>query len=74
MVDSLPRLVTVGVIASEVGVPVERVCRILRARPYIRPLAYAGSFRIFDNAAIDQVRCELSTIDAKREARRLRHG
>jgi len=79
MMDSPPRLVTVGVIASELGVPVERVCRILRARilrarPHIRPRAFAGNVRLFDNAAVAQVRYELNLIDARREARRARHG
>ncbi len=54
-----PKLVTVGVIAAELGIPVDRVCRILRARPHIRPRAYAGNTRLFDNAAIAQVRHEL---------------
>ena len=61
-----PTLVTVGVIASEVGVPVDRVCRILRSRPYIRPRAYAGNVRLFDNTAIAQVRHEINKQDARR--------
>ena len=74
MGDSLPRLVTVGVIASELGVPVERVCRILRARPRIRPRAVAGNVRLFDNAAIGAVRYELNVLDARRKARMVQHG
>ncbi len=61
-----PKLVTVGVIAAELGMPVERVCRVLRARPHITPSAYAGYVRLFDNAAIAQVRHELNAIDARR--------
>lgn len=61
-----PKLVTVGVIAAELGVPVDRVCQILRRRPHIRPRAYAGNVRLFDNAAIAQVGNELSAIDARR--------
>lgn len=72
MVSSLPRLVTVGVIASELGVSVERVCRILRAHPHIRPRAVAGNARLFDNEAIACVRYELNVLDARREARRAR--
>jgi len=64
-----PRLVTVGVIASELGVPVDRVCRILRTRVNIRPKAYAGNTRLFDNSAIAQVRHELNSIDARRAER-----
>jgi hypothetical protein len=70
MANSLPRLVTVGVIASELNIPVERVSRILRARPHIRPRAVAGNVRLFDNTAIAQVHYELNLIDARREARR----
>jgi hypothetical protein len=70
MLDTPPRVVTVGVIASELGVRLDRVLRILRTRPHIRPRAYAGAVRLFDNAAIAQVRDELDAIDARREARR----
>jgi hypothetical protein len=70
MVDTPPRLVTVGVIASELGVRLDRVQRVLRTRPHIRPKAYAGMVRLFDNAAIAQVLDELNGIDARREARR----
>ena len=62
-----PRLVTVGVIAAELDVAVDRVCRVLRARPHIKPRAYAGNVRLFDNATIAQVRHELNAIDARRE-------
>lgn len=61
-----PRLVTVGVIASEVGASVDRVCRLLRNRPHIKPRAFAGNTRLFDNAAVAQVRYELNKIDARR--------
>ena len=65
MATKAPKLVTVGVIAEEVGVSVDRVSRILRSRPHIRPRAYAGNTRLFDNAAIAQVRHELNAIDAR---------
>lgn len=63
-----PKLVTVGVIAAELGVPVERVCRMLRSRTHIKPRAYAGNTRLFDNAAVAQVRHELNALAARREA------
>ena len=66
MRTTLPKLVTVGVIAAELGIPVDRVCRILRARPHIKPRAYAGNTRLFDKAAIARVRHELNAIDARR--------
>ena len=62
-----PKLVTVGVIAAELGVSVDRVCRILRTRPHIRPRAYAGTFRLFDNATIAQIRHEINAMDARRD-------
>ena len=68
--SSPPRLVTVGVIAEEVGATVDRVSRVLRTRPYIRPRAYAGNTRLFDNTAVAQVRHALKAIDARRQGRR----
>ena len=70
----IPRLVTVGVIASELGVSVDRVTRLLRARPHIKPQAYAGNVRLFDNTAVAQVRYEIGLIEARRAARRSRRG
>lgn len=64
-----PKLVTIGVIAAELGVTVDRVSRLLRTRPHIEPRAYAGNVRLFDNTAIAQVRHELNAIDARREER-----
>ena len=65
MTTKPPKLVTVGVIAADLGVSVDRVCRILRTRPHIKPCAYAGNVRLFDNVAIAQVRHELNAIDAR---------
>ena len=65
-----PKLVTVGVIAFELGVPVDRVSRILRSRPHIKPRAYAGHTRLFDNNAIALIRHELNAIDARKAARK----
>jgi len=61
-----PKLVTVGVIAAELGVPVDRVCRILRSRPHIRPRAFAGNVRLFDSTAVAMVRHELNALAARR--------
>jgi len=57
----------VGVIATETGTTVDRVCRIIRSRPHIKPRAYAGNVRLFDNNTIAQVRHELNAIDARRQ-------
>ena len=54
-------------IAAELGIPVDRVCRILRSRPHVSTRAFAGNTRLFDNAAIAEVRHELNAIDARRE-------
>ncbi len=62
-----PTLVTVGVIAAELGLSIDRVCRILRTRSDIRPRAYAGNTRLFDNATIAEVRHELNAIEARRD-------
>lgn len=72
--DAAPKLVTVGVIAEECGVTVERVTRLLRSRPYIRPSAYAGHVRLFDNAAVAQVRQALNGIDARRGGQGVARG
>lgn len=61
-----PKLVTSGVIASELGVPIHRVLRILRTRPSIKPAAYAGNVRLYKREAIARVRHELTAIEARR--------
>lgn len=68
-----PKLVTVGVIATELGVPVDRVRRILQSRLHIKPKAYAGNVRLFDNGAIAQVRHELNAIEARRTSHKGMH-
>ena len=67
MSKSPPKLITVGVIAAELRVPVDRVCRILQSRPHIKPKAYAANVRLFDSEAVAQIRHEITAIDAKRE-------
>lgn len=61
-----PRLITPGVIAEEVGVPLHRVLHVLRTRPHIRPAARAGTLRLYDTRAIAMVRHELHAIDGRR--------
>lgn len=60
------RLITVGVIAGELGVPLHRVLHVLRTRPHIRPSAWAGTLRLYDRRAVAMVRHELNAIDARR--------
>ena len=64
-----PQLITVGVIAAELKVPVTRVSQILRSHPPIQPRAYAGNVRLFGNDAIAQVRYELNAVAARRAER-----
>ncbi|SMP77884.1 hypothetical protein SAMN06265222_1249 [Neorhodopirellula lusitana] len=61
-----PKLVTSGVIASELNVPLHRVLRVLRTRPSILPTAYAGNVRLYRRDTIARVRYELTAIDARR--------
>jgi hypothetical protein len=60
------QLRTVGVIASELAVPLHRVLHILATREHIRPSARAGTLRLYDRKAVAMVRHELNAIDARR--------
>lgn len=66
MVGTCPKLITPGVIAAEVCEPLHRVLNILTTRPHIRPVARAGTIRLYDRAAVAMVRHELNAIDARR--------
>ena len=61
---SEPQLITPGRIAVDVKQPLHRVLHILRTRGYIRPVARAGTLRLYRREAIAMVRHELNTIDA----------
>ena len=61
-----PKLITAGVIAAEVRVPLHRVLHILATRNHIRPVARAGTLRLYAKAAVAQVRHELNAIDARK--------
>jgi hypothetical protein len=61
-----PKLITPGVIADRLGVPLHRVVNVLGTRPHIQPAARAGTLRLYSNEAVAQVRHELTEIDAKR--------
>lgn len=68
--ESTPRLLTPGVIASNLNVPLHRILHILRTRAHIRPAARAGIIRLYSRDTVAMVRHELSAIDARREARK----
>ncbi|HEV3025575.1 MAG TPA: hypothetical protein VGX76_24050 [Pirellulales bacterium] len=61
-----PTLITPGIMAAELGVPIHHVLHVLRTRPHIRPSARAGTLRLFDKLAVAMVRHELNAIDARR--------
>lgn len=61
-----PRLITAGVIASQLHTPLHRVLHVLATRPHIRPSAHAGTLRLYDRRAVAMVRHELNAIDARR--------
>ena len=65
--DGEVRLITVGVLAESLGVPLARVLYVLRTRP-IRSAARAGTVRLFDKAAVAEVRAALDEMDARRGA------
>lgn len=64
---SEPRLLSPGIIARELKVPLHRVQNILDTRPHIRPLARAGIIRLYDRDAVAMIRHELNAIDARRD-------
>ena len=71
---TIPQALTAGVIAAELGQPIWRVQRILSTRPHIKPVAVAGTAKLYRFDAIDQVREALAAIDAARRAREVAHA
>jgi hypothetical protein len=65
-IPTAPRLITAGVIAAELRVPLHRVLHVLATRQHIRPTARAGTLRLYDRRAVAMVRHELNAIDARR--------
>ncbi len=64
---SSPRkLLSVGQIASKLGVPFHRVRYVLDTRPYIQPAARCGIARVFDREAVKLIRHQLKGIEARR--------
>lgn len=66
--DTIPHLLTPGRIAANLGEPLHRIAYVLATRPHITPSARAGRIRLFDHAALAQIRHELNAIDARRVA------
>ncbi len=68
--QKIPTLITPGVIARDLGVPLHRVLRILSTRQHIKPAARAGTLRLYSKENVAQVRHELSAMDARRSNER----
>jgi len=69
--DLTPQLITAGVIAAQLRVPLHCVLRVLATRDHIRPSARAGIVRLYDRNAVAMVRHELNAIDARRCRRKV---
>jgi hypothetical protein len=63
---STPQLITPGVIAAELRVPLHRVLHVLATRRHIRPAARAGTLRLYNRQGVAQVRYEINLIEARR--------
>lgn len=68
-----PTLITPGVIARELSEPLHRVLNVLGTRQHIRPVARAGTLRLYDRQAVAMVRHELNAIDARRGRQGVAH-
>lgn len=68
MKSKATRLMTIGVIARELNVPIHRVRYVLETRPHIQASALAGNARLFDTRAVAMIRHEINAIDARRSA------
>lgn len=64
-----PKLITSGVIASRLGVPLHRVVRVLNTRG-IRASARAGPYWLYCEADVEAVRQVFAEIDARKRSRR----
>lgn len=52
----LPQLLTVGRVATELGVQCDRLQRLLDAHPELQPVARAGTLRVFSRADLPQIK------------------
>lgn len=61
-----PRLITSGVIAAQLRVPIHRAVYVLATRRHVRPAAYAGILRLYTKADVRAARRELAGIRRRR--------
>ena len=66
MTASLPPLLTVGVIACRLGVPVHRIEYVIRSRN-IRPRGMAGNARVFSETDLTCIVANLRNIKQERD-------
>jgi len=69
MPDNRLKLLTVGRIAELLKVRVSRISYLIRNRPEIQPVAWAGNARLFNHDDLARIRHELNAIDARQAAR-----
>jgi hypothetical protein len=66
MANDTPQLRTPGVIAAELGAPLNRVLYVLRTRGHlIKPIGRAGCLRLYSPAAVVMVRDALREMDQR---------
>jgi len=63
--NHVTKLATVGEVAKRLNSPPHRIAYIVKTRD-IRPRAWAGNARCFDDEAIARIRYELNVIDSRR--------
>jgi DNA-binding transcriptional MerR regulator len=63
---TVPPLLTVGVIAERLGVPVHRITYVIESRS-IRPAGRAGNAKVFTEADVQHIAGELRRIAEERE-------
>ena len=66
---TVPSLITPGVIARELGVPLHRIQHVLATRSHIIPAARAGILRLYNRKSLAMVRHEITAIDARKSGR-----
>ena len=64
--SEVPALLTVGVLAQELGVPVSKISYVLQSRPNLQECARAGTLRLFDRATAGKIGEELQLIEQRR--------
>jgi len=74
MDPSIPKLLTVGLLAARLSVSKRRVQHLLRTRPHIQPAAVAGHTRVFSHLTLAQLRYEINLQDARRGSAQTERG